>query len=139
MIRPHVLIDYGDDVILDIKSFYLADQTLKIVKGLRLTFTRRKAAEFYSAHEGKFYFENLLDTTTAGESAVFLIEGPDAIKKVRKINGHTDSRLAEEGTIRAKYGIKAPPGEMDPGSRNAVHSSDSSENANREEKIIWPG
>lgn len=137
MVRPHVLMEYGFDAIRDIKSFYLKDPDLKIVKTLRLTFTRQKAAEFYAEHKGKFFFNNLLDTTTAGESVLFVVEGLNAIEKVRKITGPTDPRKAPENTVRGKYGIEVLPEALDPGSENGAHASDSVASAAREEKIAW--
>jgi len=136
-VRPHVILEHGYDAVQDIKSFYLADPELKLVKTLRLTFTRKKAEEFYAQHKGKFFFENLMKTTTEDESALLLFEGPNAIEKIRKITGPTDSRKAPKGTVREKYGIKAPPGVKDPGSKNGVHASDSVESATREERIGW--
>jgi len=137
MVRPHI-IKYGEGAVRDIRNFYLADPELKIIKTLRQTFTKEKAAKFYAEHKNKFFFDNLLDTTTAGESVVFLIEGFNAIEKVRKINGPTDPRKnPDETTIRGKYGVKVAPEETDSGSKNAVHGSDSSESAKREEEIIF--
>jgi nucleoside-diphosphate kinase len=138
MVRPHVILNEGFDAVQDVKNFYLKEPDLKIIKSLRLTFTRQKAAEFYVEHKGKFFFENLLDTTTVGESVLLLIEGPDAIARVREINGPTDPRKnRDKKTIRGKYGIKVGPEATDCGSENAVHSSDSPTSAMREEKIIW--
>lgn len=137
MIRPHVLMEYGCDAVQNIKDFYLKDLDLKIIKTLRFTFTRKKAEEFYTEHRGKSFYEKLMVATTEGESISLLIEGLNAVAKVRKINGHTDPRVAEAGTVRAKYGIKASPDEINSGPRNGVHSSDSITSATREEKIIW--
>ena len=139
MVRFHVISEHGNDAVQDIRvNFYLKDPELKIVKAVRLTFTREKAAKFYAEHKNKFFFDNLLDTTTAGESAVFLIEGPNAIEKVRKINDPTDPRKnLDETTVRGKYGVKVAPEATDSGSENAVHGSDSRESALREEEIIF--
>lgn len=138
LVRPHVIIEHGNDAIPDIASYYSADPGLRIIKQLRFTFTRKKAEEFYAEHKGKFFFENLMDTSTEGESVAFLIEGFNAVEKVRRITGPTDSRKnLDETTVRGKYGIKVAPEETDPGSKNGAHASDSAASAMREEKIIW--
>jgi nucleoside-diphosphate kinase len=70
------------------------------------------------------------DFLTRGKVCALIIEGENAVKTVRKVNGATDPAEAELGTIRGRYALTK--------AENMVHASDSPESAEREIKIWFP-
>ncbi|WP_368491096.1 nucleoside-diphosphate kinase [Clostridium sp. BJN0013] len=102
------------------KGLHIA--ALKIVKP-----TIEIAEKHYNEHKGKPFFQELINFITRSEVCALIIEADNAVELVRKINGDTDPLNAEVGTIRGKFAISK--------SENAVHSSDSSESAEREIEI----
>ena len=99
-------------------------------KGLRLAglkmqvLTRELAERHYAEHAGKPFFAGLVEFITSGPSIQMVWEGPNAVDVVRKINGATDCRKADVGTIRGDLGLNTQ--------NNVVHASDSLETARRE-------
>ncbi|MGL4849624.1 MAG: nucleoside-diphosphate kinase [Clostridium sp.] len=85
------------------------------------------AKKHYEEHKEKPFFNDLIQFITRNPICAMIIEGEDAIKKVRELNGDTNPSKAKEGTIRNLYG--------DSIGENCVHSSDSVESAEREIKI----
>jgi nucleoside-diphosphate kinase len=96
-------------------------------RGLRLAamklmqITPELAARHYHIHQGKPFYEGLVEFITSGPVVVAVIEGQDAINTVRKTMGATNPAQAEPGTIRADYGVEI--------GRNLVHGSDGAETA----------
>lgn len=97
---------------------------LRILAARSTVLTRAEAAGFYVEHEGKGFFDPLLDYMTSGRVFVQVLEGDNAIEVNREIMGATDPLQASPGTIRAEYGTDI--------SSNAVHGSDSPSSAQRE-------
>ena len=133
LIKPHLLYkpEWGDErhnIIIDIINRYAESglflRTIKI-----FSYTEEMIKQFYEEHIGKPFFPELLEEMTSGECVAMIWAGEDAVQRVRKINGATNPAIAEEGTIRHKYGIGGP--------KNAVHGSDSPESAKREINIIF--
>jgi len=89
----------------------------------------RLASIHYAEHIGRSYYEDLVGFMTSGPIIAMVLEGEDAIARVREINGKTNPAEAAEGTIRKQFAAS--------GSRNAVHASDSPESANREIHIFF--
>ena len=83
----------------------------------------------YHEHEGKPYFDRLMNYMTSGPSIVMIIKGEDAIKKSRKLMGPTDPAKALKGTIRGDYGTGI--------TINAIHGSDCLKSAEREINIFF--
>jgi len=83
----------------------------------------------YHEHEGKPYFDRLMNYMTSGPSIVMIIKGEDAIKKSRKLMGPTDPAKALKGTIRGDYGTDI--------TINAIHGSDCLKSAEREINIFF--
>ena len=79
--------------------------------------------------DGRPYYKDLVGFMTSGPLIAMVLEGEDAIARVRKINGKTNPKDAEEGTIRKEFATS--------GRRNAVHASDSPESAAREIAIFF--
>lgn len=95
------------------------------------TLTRERAERFYAVHKGKPFFENLVEFMTSGPMVALVLEHENAVEYVRSIIGNTDPSKAAEGTIRRRYGESL--------TRNAVHASDSPENARSEIACIFDG
>ena len=92
------------------------------IAAMRMTrLTREIAEEFYVVHKGKPFYETLMELMTSGPAVLAIIEKENAVEDYRKLIGNTDPAKAEEGTIRKLYAESMQ--------RNAVHGSDSDENA----------
>jgi nucleoside-diphosphate kinase len=102
---------------------------LKIIAMKLLKMDRALAKRHYAVHEGKPFFNALVDYITSGPIVAIIFEGDNAIELIRKTMGSTDPAKAEKGTIRADFGIDIQ--------NNAVHGSDSPENAVREISLFF--
>lgn len=92
------------------------------VKGLRMTRLSRSQAEaFYAVHAERPFFQSLVSFMTSGPVMPMALEAPGAVKKLREVIGATDPAEAAEGTVRRLYAESKE--------RNAIHASDSDENA----------
>lgn len=95
------------------------------IRGLkRVRLAADQAREFYAVHRERPFFEGLVTFMTEGPVVVAALERDDAVAHLRKTMGATDSRKADPGTIRNLHGTDIE--------RNAIHGSDSAENAARE-------
>ena len=94
---------------------------LRIVASRRTRMTQEKAAQFYSVHSERAFFQSLCDFMCSGPIVVQILEGDNAILKNREVMGSTNPEEAEEGTIRKLFAISLE--------KNSVHGSDSAENA----------
>lgn len=95
------------------------------IAALKLTHLDRHHAEhFYAVHREKPFFESLVDFMTSGPVVVGILEKENAVADYRKLMGATDPAKAAEGTIRRLFAENIE--------RNAVHGSDSDENADIE-------
>jgi nucleoside-diphosphate kinase len=83
-----------------------------------------QARAFYSVHRERPFFDALVRFMTEGPVVVAALERTDAVAHLRKTMGATDSRKADAGTVRNLYGTDIE--------RNAIHGSDSAENAAKE-------
>jgi len=86
--------------------------------------SRREARGFYAEHEGKPFFEGLVEFMTSGPMCALVLEGENAVERNREIMGATNPEKAAPGTLRALY--------ADSMTKNAVHGSDSEASAARE-------
>ena len=92
------------------------------VIALKMTHLSKKdAGEFYAVHKARPFFGELVDFMISGPVMIQALEGEGAIAKNRDLMGATDPKKAEKGTIRADF--------ADSIDANAVHGSDSAENA----------
>ena len=99
-----------------------------------LTPTREQLAAHYAEHEGKPFYEPLVEFMSSGQVTAVVIEGQDCIKGFRSLAGATNPTDAAPGTIRGDLG-------RDWGTKvqqNIVHGSDSPESATREIGIWFP-
>jgi len=93
--------------------------------------TQQLAEDFYDIHKGKPFFKDLIEFMTSGPIVVAILEKENAVEEYRKLIGNTDPSKAEEGTIRKLFAESVQ--------KNAVHGSDSDENAVRECDFFFPG
>ena len=97
---------------------------LKITAAKMLQLTKEQAADFYAVHKERPFYQELIDFMTSGPVLVQVLEGENAVLKNRELMGATFPKDAEPGTIRADFcDADGDQGE------NAVHGSDSPENA----------
>ncbi|MGC9331884.1 MAG: nucleoside-diphosphate kinase [Bacteroidales bacterium] len=89
-----------------------------------LQMTTDDARQFYKIHEGKGFYDSLVAFMASGPVVVMALEKENAVADFRKLIGNTDPQKADEGTIREKYAKDI--------SHNAIHGSDSIENATNE-------
>ena len=100
------------------------DAGLKIVASKMLHLSVEKAQGFYAEHEGKPFFNALVEFMTSGPVVVQVLAGENAIMLNRELMGNTNPKEAEAGTIRADFAESID--------ANAVHGSDSPVSAQRE-------
>jgi nucleoside-diphosphate kinase len=92
------------------------------IRALRMmSLSQNQAAEFYAVHKERPFFQSLVRFMTSGPCLPVLLERDDAVAALRQTIGATDPAEAAEGTIRALYAESKE--------RNAIHASDSDENA----------
>lgn len=94
---------------------------LKIVAAKMMHLTREQAEGFYAVHKERPFFGELVGFMISGPVMIQVLEGENAVAKNRELMGATDPKKAEPGTIRADF--------ADSIDANAVHGSDSLENA----------
>ncbi|HAB54949.1 MAG TPA: nucleoside-diphosphate kinase [Cellvibrionales bacterium] len=97
---------------------------LNIVASKMLHLSREKAGGFYAEHEGRPFYNDLVDFMTSGPVMVQVLEGENAVALNRDLMGATNPKEADAGTIRADFANSID--------ANAVHGSDSPESAARE-------
>ena len=95
---------------------------IKAMKMVKLT--KGSAEGFYEIHKGKAFFNELIKYMTSGPCVPITLEKENAVEEYRKLIGATDPAKAEEGTVRKLYARNIQ--------FNAVHGSDSDENALKE-------
>jgi nucleoside-diphosphate kinase len=95
------------------------------IKQMRMTqLTDAQAREFYEVHKERPFYGSLVSFMTSGPAIPVVLEAPNAVAKLREVIGATDPAEAAEGTVRKLYAESKE--------RNAIHASDSDENAARE-------
>ncbi|MEW5889614.1 MAG: nucleoside-diphosphate kinase [Pseudomonadota bacterium] len=97
---------------------------LKIVAAKMKHLSRKEAEGFYAVHRERPFFKDLVEFMISGPVMIQVLEGENAIAKNRELMGATDPKKAEPGTIRADFAQSID--------ANAVHGSDSPENAKTE-------
>ena len=91
--------------------------------------TLQQAESFYEVHIGKPFFEGLVEFIISGPVVVLILKHENAVEEFRKLLGATDPNKAEPGTIRKTFAVSIK--------MNAVHGSDSDENAVREANFFF--
>ena len=102
-----------------------------VVRAARLVrLSPAQAGAFYEVHRGRPFYDELVSFMTSGPCLPLALERADAVARYRTVIGATDPKEAAEGTIRRLYAESK--------GRNAVHGSDSDENAAREIAFFFP-
>jgi nucleoside-diphosphate kinase len=104
---------------------------LKIVGLDFRTISEETASKHYGEHQGKPFYNGLIEYITSGPSVMGVLEGPDAVTVTRTTMGATNPVNAAPGTIRGDLGVMT--------GRNLIHGSDSSESAAREVALFFGG
>ncbi|MFW5990585.1 MAG: nucleoside-diphosphate kinase [Campylobacterales bacterium] len=104
---------------------------LKIAATKKVWLSRAEAKEFYAVHKERPFFGELVDFMVSGPVVVSVLEGENAVTKNRDLMGATNPKEAASGTIRADFAESID--------ANAVHGSDSLENAQKEITFFFAG
>ena len=96
-----------------------------------VSLSRTEAEGFYAVHRGKPFFESLTTFMSSGRALVMVLEGENAILRLREVMGATNPANAAPGTIRKLYASSIE--------HNAVHGSDAPETAAYEMGYFFPG
>lgn len=104
---------------------------LRIAAAKKMQLSRADAEAFYAVHAARPFFNDLVEFMISGPVFVMVLEGKGAVAKNRDLMGATNPQEAEPGTIRADF--------ADSIDANAVHGSDSAENAANEIKFFFSG
>ncbi|MCD4772201.1 MAG: nucleoside-diphosphate kinase [Bacteroidales bacterium] len=119
-----------------VRSGYIIPILSKIHEGgfkliaMRFTqLTLNQAQDFYAVHKGKAFYEDLCEFMSSGPIIVLLLEKENAVEDYRKLIGATNPDEASENTVRSLYGSSVQ--------ENAVHGSDSDENAEIEGNFFF--
>jgi nucleoside-diphosphate kinase len=96
----------------------------RIVALKKVLLTKERAGEFYEVHKERPFYAELVDYMSSGPIIAALLEKDNAVIDFRELIGATDPSEAAEGTIRAEFAESK--------AKNAVHGSDSDDNANLE-------
>jgi nucleoside-diphosphate kinase len=102
----------------------------KLIASRVMRLTDAQAQAFYAVHRERPFFAPLVRFMTSGKCMPMLLERADAVAALRKAIGATDPAEADAGTVRKLYAESKE--------RNAIHASDSDENAEREAKFFFP-
>ena len=100
---------------------HLEGEGFRILGIKRLHLGREQARAFYEVHKERPFYDSLVEFMTSGPVVVAALERDDAVPGLRRVMGATNPEEAEEGTVRKLYATSIE--------RNAIHGSDSPENA----------
>lgn len=102
---------------------------LRIIAIKRVRLTRQDVDIIWSScKEAKFY-EDMVAFSTSGDCIVFIVEGANAIRRLKDLVGYYEPAIAKEGTIRHQFGISAM--------ENIVHSSEDEETYEKEKALFF--
>ena len=109
---------------------HLEKAGFKIISSRVMRLSEAQAQAFYAVHRERPFFAPLVRFMTSGKCMPMILERADAVAALRKAIGATDPAEAEAGTVRKLYAESKE--------RNAIHASDSDENAEREARFFFP-
>jgi nucleoside-diphosphate kinase len=101
----------------------------KVIASRVMHLSTAQAEEFYAIHRERPFFRSLVTFMTSGKCMPMILEKTDAVAELRKAIGATDPAEAAEGTVRKLFAESKE--------RNAIHASDSDENATRESRFFF--
>ncbi len=127
MIKPGaVQAHHIGEIIAMIEKQNLTLSNLKMEK-----LSEPQAEAFYAEHKGKPFYPELVKMMTSGPVVLMVVDGDNAVLRLREIVGSTDPSKAAPGTIRQAFGKSV--------GENAIHASDSAESAKREITFFFGG
>lgn len=103
---------------------HLESAGFRVVASRVMQLSVAEAEEFYAVHRERPFYRSLVQFMTSGKCMPMVLERDDAVAELRQVIGNTDPAHADEGTVRRLYAESKE--------RNAIHASDSDENAARE-------
>ncbi len=109
---------------------HLEKAGFKVIAARVLKLSDAQAGAFYEVHRERPFFASLTRFMTSGKCMPLVLERADAVAQLRKTIGATDPAEAEAGTVRKLFAESKE--------RNAIHASDSDENAAREARFFFP-
>jgi nucleoside-diphosphate kinase len=109
---------------------HLEKAGFRIIASRVMRLTEEQASAFYEVHRERPFFAPLVRFMTSGKCMPIVLERADAVTALRETIGATDPAEAEPGTVRKLYAESKE--------RNAIHASDSDENAERESRFFFP-
>lgn len=108
---------------------HLEKEGYKVLAARVMRMSEAQAGEFYAVHRERPFYKSLVSFMTSGKCMPIVLEKDNAVAALRKSIGATDPAQAEEGTVRKLYAESKE--------RNAIHASDSDENAEREARFFF--
>ena len=108
---------------------HLEGAGFRVVAARVMRLSQRQAEEFYAVHRERPFFRSLVTFMTSGTCMPMVLERADAVAALRQTIGATDPAEADAGTVRKLYAESKE--------RNAIHASDSDENAEREARFFF--
>jgi nucleoside-diphosphate kinase len=108
---------------------HLEQGGFRLIAARVMQLTREQAGEFYAVHKGRPFYGELVDFMTSGHCMPMVLERDNAVPALREAIGATDPAEAAPGTVRKLYAESK--------GRNAIHASDSDENAHREARFFF--
>jgi nucleoside-diphosphate kinase len=108
---------------------HLEAEGFKVRAARVMHMSEKQAGEFYAVHRDRPFFRSLVTFMTSGTCMPMVLEKAGAVAALRKAIGATDPKEAEAGTVRKLYAESKE--------RNAIHASDSDENAAREARFFF--
>lgn len=109
---------------------HLEKAGFKVIAARVMRLSEAQAQAFYAVHKERPFFAPLVRFMTSGKCMPMVLERADAVGSLRKTIGATDPAEADAGTVRKLYAESKE--------RNAIHASDSDENAEREARFFFP-
>jgi nucleoside-diphosphate kinase len=108
---------------------HLEGEGFRVLAARVLRLTEAQAREFYAVHRERPFYGSLVSFMTSGRCMPLVLERDDAVATLRRVIGATDPAEAAEGTVRRVHAESKE--------RNAIHASDSDENADREARFFF--
>jgi nucleoside-diphosphate kinase len=125
MIKPDAVEAKNSGKIIDI----IEKNGFDIIRMHKVNLTEEAAAEFYEIHKDKPFFKDMISFICSGPAVILALGKEDAVADWRKLIGATDPLKADKGTVRQLFGTSID--------KNAVHGSDSVENAEKELSMFF--
>ena len=108
---------------------HLEGEGFRVLAARVLRLSEAQAQEFYAVHRERPFYGSLVGFMTSGRCMPLVLERDDAVATLRRVIGSTDPAEAAEGTVRKLFAESKE--------RNAIHASDSDENAEREARFFF--